>query len=78
MKYSVSFECSSQLFVMDQIRSLSWAGIQLQDRCFTVLFIGLATQRVVLHIDRRQVACRKKKKSCFCIFFDCLQILVTY
>lgn len=54
---------------MDQIRSLSWAGIQLQDRCFTVLFIGLATQRVVLHIDRRQVACRKKKKIMFLYFF---------
>lgn len=79
VKHSVSFECSSQLFVMDQIRSLSWAGIQLQDRCFTVLFIGLATQRVVLHIDRRQVACREKKKIMFLhFFFDCLQILVTY
>lgn len=69
VKHSVSFECSSQLFVMDQIRSLSWAGIQLQDRCFTVLFIGLATQRVVLHIDRRQVACREKKKNHVFAFF---------
>lgn len=71
VKHSASIECSFQLFVVDQICSLSWAGIQLQDRCFTVLFIGFATQRVGLHIDREQVACRKKKKKptpCFCIF----------
>lgn len=63
MKRSVRTDCSSQLFVVDQIRSLAWAGIQLQDRCFTVLFIGFATQRVALHTDREQVACRKKKKT---------------
>lgn len=63
MKHSATIECSFQLLVVDQICSLSWAGIQLQDRCFTVLFIGFATQRVVLRIDREQVACRKKKKT---------------
>lgn len=61
-----------QLFAMAQIHSLPWAGIQLQDRCFTVLFIGFSTQRVVLHIDWEQVARGKGKKKttpCFCNFF---------
>lgn len=69
VKYCVSIKCSSQLFVVDQIHFLSWAGIQLQDRCFTVLFIGFATQRAVLHTDREQVACRQKRSHHLFVFF---------
>lgn len=63
VRHSARIKCYSQLFAMAQIHSLPWAGIQLQDRCFTVLFIGFSTQRVVLHIDWEQVARRKGKKK---------------
>lgn len=61
---------------MDWILSLSWAGIQLQDRCFVFLLIELVMQKFVLHVDREQVAHRRKGKHVF--VFKCLQILTIY
>lgn len=63
VRHSARIKCYSQLFAVAQIHSLPWAGIQLQDRCFTALFIGFSTQRVVLHIDWEQVAHRKERKK---------------
>lgn len=55
---------------------MGWDPVARQ--MLTVLFIGLAIQRVVLRTDRQQVAYRKKENVFLYFFFDCLQIFVTY